>query len=411
MYLQQFPGSAGDLSKYINREVCTCGERTILLFLALLVNPKQKIITIMFNSDCMTCAKEVTEGSKAIGCERCDDWFHVDCVGLRDTNMKTLKCKNLIFLCKKCLAVTKKEWKAHRKIEEENERKQKESSEGTETQETVVNKERLNPETEHNYASVEKNRKEVEKGHENQDEEETITGKEGEEQKEGDSEPPKQHCQADMIKESKTCTWLGVGAQAWRKVLGGRKMKIKSPGKLKRKLWLFGDSLLKGVGREIHYLTEGYYRIMDRTKGGADIESIKETVHNHLKEMETEDLVVIEGGGNGLEYKEEQKTISAIDNIVEQIKSRISTKPQVMCIPKRREKERERFGIKRKVVNQMIIENLEGWGCDGLHLWEAMDWNEVWTRDGVHLENIGQVWVAWNMVEWAQLQQKGGTEK
>lgn len=367
----------------------------------------------MFNSDCAVCKQEVKEGSKAIGCERCDDWFHMDCVGLRDVNTRALKCKNLVFLCKKCLANTKREWRTQRKTEEESKRK-KEKKEDTDIPEVSENKETQNQVREHSYASVVKNAENVDKEREETEEEDNREEKTEKEQNEEevqileDVEAPEHHNHEET---QESTTWLGVGAQAWRKVMEGKRMKTKSSGKLERKLWLFGDSILRGVGREIHYLTNGFYRIMDRTKGGADIENIERTVNEHISEMKPEDLAIIEGGGNGIEYKEEQETISAIHRIVEQVKSKISTNPLVMCIPKRRGKENSRFGIKRRHVNKMITENLEKWGCDGLHLWESTNWNEIWARDGVHLENIGQVWAAWNMVEWAQLQEKGAKNR
>lgn len=54
------------------------------------------------------------------------------------------------------------------------------------------------------------------------------------------------------------------------------------------------------MGREIHSLCQGYYEIIDRTEGGANIERIREIVHEHLMQIKPEDLVVIEKGGIGL---------------------------------------------------------------------------------------------------------------
>ena len=84
----------------------------------------------MFESDCRVCEKEVTSTSKAVACEKCNDWFHVWCVGLRGVNMKVLRCKNLLFLCTPCLYALKSEWdtsldegnKGNNKPEEGNER-------------------------------------------------------------------------------------------------------------------------------------------------------------------------------------------------------------------------------------------------------------------------------------------------
>lgn len=54
------------------------------------------------------------------------------------------------------------------------------------------------------------------------------------------------------------------------------------------------------MGREIHSLCQGYYEIIDRTEGGANIERIREIVHEHLMQIKPEDQVVIEKGGIGL---------------------------------------------------------------------------------------------------------------
>lgn len=48
------------------------------------------------------------------------------------------------------------------------------------------------------------------------------------------------------------------------------------------------------------------------------------------------------------------------------------------------------------------MESLEDWECDGLQLWEKMDWRQVWAGDGVHMSGAGKIWLAWNVVEWAQ---------
>ena len=75
-----------------------------------------------------------------------------------------------------------------------------------------------------------------------------------------------------------------------------------------KRLWLFGDSLLRGVGREIHFIPKGYYKIMDRCTPGATIRGIRNTVVECFNDLQSEDLVVIEGGGNGLENRSRKNT-------------------------------------------------------------------------------------------------------
>lgn len=170
--------------------------------------------------------------------------------------------------------------------------------------------------------------------------------------------------------DQRSSTWLGVGEQSWTKVMEGKAMKMKTSGKLVRRLWLFGDSILKGVGREVHFLCKGYYKIMDRIEGGANIERIREIIEEHLAQINPEDLVVI-GGGNGLMNVGEQETITVISEMMK-LKEKVQTNPLIMCIPMRRRVERTVYGEKRRKLNRKCIENLESWGCDGLHLWENM---------------------------------------
>ena len=53
-------------------------------------------------------------------------------------------------------------------------------------------------------------------------------------------------------------------------------------------------------------------------------------------------------------------------------------------------------------MNSRCVRKLEDWKCDGLRLWEWLDWRQVWAWDGVHVSNVGKEWTAWNVVEWAQ---------
>lgn len=46
---------------------------------------------------------------------------------------------------------------------------------------------------------------------------------------------------------------------------------MRRPGRMQQCLWLFRDSILREVGKEIHFLPDGFYKIMDRTESGARI--------------------------------------------------------------------------------------------------------------------------------------------
>ena len=159
---------------------------------------------------------------------------------------------------------------------------------------------------------------------------------------------------------------------------------------------------MRGIDKEIYSLSRGGYKIVDRSKPGASIRTIRDTVKNHLYQMAAEDLVVIEGGGNGLEDVGGRETVKILEEIVRLVKGKVDRRPLVMCIPMRRDKEGKVFGRERRWVNGRLVRGLEEWECDGLQLWERMDWRQVWARDGVHMSRVGKVWLAWNVVEWAQ---------
>ena len=73
---------------------------------------------------------------------------------------------------------------------------------------------------------------------------------------------------------------------------------MKSDGTLVKTLWLLGDSIVKGEGREIHFVTKCFDNIIDTTIGGVAIKAIQSAVKGHMREIEPRDLVVTEGGGN-----------------------------------------------------------------------------------------------------------------
>ena len=68
------------------------------------------MIIDMFNTDCGKCRREVTRRTRWLACEKCSDWYHLECVGLKGVNEKIIRSKNLLFVCDECLARLKQEW-------------------------------------------------------------------------------------------------------------------------------------------------------------------------------------------------------------------------------------------------------------------------------------------------------------
>lgn len=213
---------------------------------------------------------------------------------------------------------------------------------------------------------------------------------------------PKDRTNEEPCVNQLTNIWIGVGTDSWKKVLKGEKMKMENEGHLEKRIWLFGDSIIKGVGREIHFISKGYYKIMDRSTSGATLKEVRDTVLDHFEELQSSDLVIIEGGGNDLENTGEEKTLRIMNSIVKIIKNKVKENPMIMCIPMRRREEAHYYGKIRRQVNRKCLEKLQEWSCDGLWLHEKMNWSRIWSRDGVHLSETGKIWVARNIVEWAQ---------
>ncbi|KAG0711915.1 hypothetical protein GWK47_019535 [Chionoecetes opilio] len=206
----------------------------------------------------------------------------------------------------------------------------------------------------------------------------------------------------DLRTQATTTPWMGVGRWSWKMITGGKRLRLKRSGKWERRIWLFGDSILRGLGKEIQSLTSEYYRIEDKCLPGANIRTIREKVRQHLSEMESEDLVVIEGGGNGLLDIVRRKNSEGFRGDGGDGEEKGTAEPPGVVYPHEAREGGLTVWCKEEVVNTKCVEQLENWACDGLQLWERMSWNQVWSRDGIHMSNVGKVWMAWNVAEWAQ---------
>ena len=427
----------------------------------------------MLSNDCMQCKTKVGRRSRAVSCERCCDWYHVACVGLKDVSARTLGHNNLVFMCDQCLDMMREEWRTEdSQGHEDEEDEEEEVSAGVEARSTPGEVEQPRREEgeggqDHTYTRSVGEEEQVREGGDEQVRgggEEQVREGGGEEQvrevaesreeavvvgalptgevrgtpgtaaarEEGDAEQvqpgggretaaeeeavqdqPRRgvsyaaaaavavDASQEARPEQSPPTWMGVGKHTWQKVCDGAKLRHNKQGKLRQRLWIFGDSILKGVGREIHFLSAGYYRIMDRTEGGSRIGRIRDVVEEHLREMQPEDLVVVQGGGNGLLEVGENRTLAILKDIVRLVRKKVGNRVLVMCVPPRR-REGEEYDRKRVKLNKECVINLEKWRCDGLQLYEGANWKAAGARDGVHLSEVGKVWTGWNVVEWAQ---------
>lgn len=120
--------------------------------------------------------------------------------------------------------------------------------------------------------------------------------------------------------------------------------------------------------------------------------------------------MVISGGSNGLEWTGAHETIETLEIMIKILRKK-GGNVFVMNIPVRRRKERGLFGKIRRTVNRMCLEKLTERKCDGLHLNERIDWEEVWARDGVHQQWQGKKWVAWSITKWVANKRETRTEE
>ena len=67
---------------------------------------------------CFKCDGEFNGSSDWVACERCVMWVHMACVGLRQS--KALSNKNMIYMCDRCLDLSRKEWKSGKESKDES---------------------------------------------------------------------------------------------------------------------------------------------------------------------------------------------------------------------------------------------------------------------------------------------------
>lgn len=59
----------------------------------------------MFHNDCGKCKREVKD--LGLGCERCNDWYHIKCVGVSEYALEYLSDSGLLWLCGSCEPVVR----------------------------------------------------------------------------------------------------------------------------------------------------------------------------------------------------------------------------------------------------------------------------------------------------------------
>ena len=55
-----------------------------------------------FDSDCRVCRREVRKRDRAVGCSRCDAWFHISCVGVSPLLYRGLSLDSIFWVCTHC---------------------------------------------------------------------------------------------------------------------------------------------------------------------------------------------------------------------------------------------------------------------------------------------------------------------
>lgn len=65
------------------------------------------------------------------------------------------------------------------------------------------------------------------------------------------------------------------------------KPRVKENGRERKKVWIFGDRLVQGMGKELYFMTDGENRIIDRPERGADVR-IEEIMNEIIKKENIE---------------------------------------------------------------------------------------------------------------------------
>lgn len=279
----------------------------------------------MARSTCGVCKAGVT--ANGVGCERCEAWIHMACVGIKTSS--NLNNKNLVFLCDDCLSRSRKEW-MKKKAEEDK-------SVQTEKEEMMEEK----------SAQTE------------------------------DAHTPPQ-----------------------RRVVPTKRMR-----RTKAPIRVIGDSMVKNLAAHVKCTMEGSGCASLR---GAHIPQIKRKVIEEADQMR-DGMLILQGGGNGLEHTGEEKTVKEVLEAVKAVEGKGMSVAVVGVL--RRPREGRQYEWLRMRTNRKIQEELlklkmewlrEKKGNVSFIDLDGVLHDGLFAADGVHLSEAGTARMGRRICEWVR---------
>lgn len=299
--------------------------------------------------DCGVCGEALTVRVSAVACEGCEVWYHMACVGFK-SNTKALVNDNLMYFCDPCKEVTRNMWKSYRCQKEEKSVQTEDSSEKTEKS-----------------IQTEENSKEVKSSQTEED----VVGPQPSRQEEG---PRQQHT-----------------------------MKMR---KKKAPIRIIGDSMVKTMSSQVKCRMRGSGCT---SLSGAKITDIRKKVEEEAASME-DGMLIIQGGGNGLEYVGEDETVRNVVDAVRSVEGKGMSVAVVGVMQRPREGpfyERLRRSTNRRLQEELLKMKIE-WMKEKKGKLSFIDMDGVvdrfslYEKDGVHLNDAGTARMGRRLCDWVR---------
>ena len=316
---------------------------------------------------CNACKEEVPARSNGIACEACERWFHMACFDLKPN--KILNNNHLVFMCDNCLDLLKNVWKEKCMDKDtKNESTQTEEPEGLDREEKEVQTVVTAP-CEDAVSVTPKVRSETHR------EEETQT------------ERPQPRPRTTKPGKVKPTTAEMVQKRAPIRIIG--------------------DSMVKKTGLHVRCKMSGS---KCTSLSGASIRQVRETVEKEAREIEDNSLMILQGGGNGLEYVGVEDTVKEVVNAVKAVEEKGMSVAVVGVL--RRPREGMQYETLRKRTNRRIQEEMLRMKMEWMRerkgnvsfidMDATLQDDRLFARDGVHLNDAGNEKMGRRLCEWVR---------
>ena len=320
------------------------------IFEDFLISPRLSCVSVstMDSSDCPECKEAVSENTTGICCERCEDWYHQSCVNVESGRAQSRLLQNVLIVF---LCVT------CLKTSKEEWKKKKEDKE-TQTEAG------LTPETAPPVA------------------------------------PEASRAGPDPTTEKTPKEDRGVQTNEARPK--SVKMAVK-----KTPIRIIGDSMVKNTNHHVKCRMEGSGCT---SMSGAQIGNIRKKVEEEAAGLK-DGLLIIQGGGNGLQYVGQEETVREVVSSVKAAAGR-GNKVAVVGIL-RRPREDRHYEELRRSTNKAIQEELLAMKMEWMRekkgdvsfidMDRLLEKDASFATDGVHLSESGNRRLGLRLCEWVKM--------